>query len=83
VTTLSVVSTETEMEVEDKTFSLFLQALKKDLAGSSSVVVGVVSIGVSNSSGVAADREERPKLFLKGSSSPISLVLLFLTGEGL
>jgi hypothetical protein len=61
---------------------LFLEALKKDLARSSSLVVGVVSIGASNSSGVATDRKERPELFLYGSSSPVSLALFFLTREG-
>jgi hypothetical protein len=56
------VETETRNETEGiATFFFCLEALKKDLVGSCRLVVGVASIGVSNSFGEAANREELPE----------------------
>jgi hypothetical protein len=76
-----------DKEIEGETFFCFLVALKKALAGSSSSVLGVESMGMgdSKSSGVASIRGELPAPFLWGSNSPVNLALFFffLNKEGL
>jgi hypothetical protein len=56
VASLLSITTEIKGDTKGKTFFFFLEALKKDLAGSYRVEIGVASIGIgdSNSSGVVA-----------------------------